>query len=60
MKFATDTVVAYTFPFFAALILIEYLSARHVFERKESLAGIGVAVGASLIAVFSKTFALAS
>lgn len=59
MKFGTDVIVAYTFPFFATLILIEYLLARHVFKLKESLAGIGVAIGASVIAVFSKTFALA-
>lgn len=48
----------YLYPLIVVLIVLEYLNARHLFNIKESLSGIVIAIGASVIAVFTKAVAL--
>ncbi|TXG38662.1 sterol desaturase family protein [Seonamhaeicola maritimus] len=59
MELELNELSKYVIPVFSFLIVFEYLLVRHHFELKESLSGIFIGVGASLISLFSKTIALA-
>ena len=59
MELGIDVVVKYIYPIFGLLMVLEYFSAKHLFDLKESFAGFVVAIVASVIASFSKLVALA-
>lgn len=49
----------YLYPILLALIVIEYFNARHLYDVKESLSGMVIAIVASIIASFTKVVAVA-
>jgi len=53
------TAVKYAYPAFIICMAVEYFYARHLFDVKESIAGIKIAIVASFIASFTKAAALA-
>jgi sterol desaturase/sphingolipid hydroxylase (fatty acid hydroxylase superfamily) len=46
----------YIYPVLAGFMIMEYLVARDNYELKDSLAGFGIAIGASIVASFTKVF----
>ena len=51
--------VRYAFPLFIICMVVEYFLARHLFDIKESLAGIMIAIGATFITSFTKAATIA-
>lgn len=51
--------IKYIYPFLIALIIIEYLRARDLYNLKESAASMVIAVVATMIATVTKVYALA-
>jgi len=58
MNLGIEFVLTYVYPIFIVLMIIEYFSARHLFDLKESLSGFAIAIGASFVAFFTKVLAL--
>ena len=46
-----DIGLKYVYPIFLALIAMEYIKARHLFDLKESLSGFVIAIGATIMRV---------
>lgn len=46
----------YIYPILIGFMVVEYLVARDNYELKDSLAGFGIALGASIVASFTKVF----
>ena len=46
----------YIYPILIGFMYLEYVIARHEYELKDSLAGFGIALGASIVASFTKVF----
>ena len=57
MNLGIEFVLRYVYPIFIILMVIEYFMARHLFDLKESLSGFAIAIGASLVAFFTKVIA---
>ena len=51
--------IVYLYPILVALIILEFFTARHLYDVKESLSGFVIAIGATIIASFTKIVALA-
>ena len=51
--------LTYIYPFYVILILLEFLSARHLFDLKESASGFVIAGVSSVVAATTKIVALA-
>lgn len=49
-----DLAIKYVFPAFVIFMLLEYLMAKQLFDLKESLTGIVIALGASVITALTK------
>ncbi len=58
MELIIEEVALYVYPFFIALIFAEFLFAKHLFNLKESLSSFTIAGVSSLIAIFTKVWAL--
>ncbi|TWO33275.1 sterol desaturase family protein [Seonamhaeicola sediminis] len=58
MELELNELSKYVIPVFSFLIVFEYLLARHYFDLKESLSGIAIGIGASIMSLISKTFTL--
>ena len=52
------TYMKFIYPVLIALLVLEYLNAKHLFHLKETLASFGIAFGASVMATFTKVAAL--
>ena len=48
----------YIYPVLVVFMVVEYLIARENYELKDSLAGFGIALGSSIVASFTKVFAV--
>jgi sterol desaturase/sphingolipid hydroxylase (fatty acid hydroxylase superfamily) len=48
--------IKYVYPVFVALIIMEYLRQRELFDLKESLSGFAIGVGATVIRVVTNVF----
>lgn len=48
--------IKYIYPIFLALILLEYFSAKHLYDLKESFSGFLIGVGATIIRVITNVF----
>lgn len=48
----------YIYPVYVVLIVLEFLSARHLFDMKESLSGLVIAAISSIVAATTKVIAL--
>ena len=53
-----DEAIKYAFPAFILIMIIEYFMAKHLFDLKESLAGLLIALGATFITAATKAFTL--
>ena len=53
-----NAAVKYAFPAFVLIMLIEYYMAKHLFDLKESLAGVIIAIVASIITAATKAATL--
>jgi sterol desaturase/sphingolipid hydroxylase (fatty acid hydroxylase superfamily) len=51
-----DIGIKYVYPVFLALIILEYVNARHLFDLKESWAGFVIGAGATIIRVITNVF----
>lgn len=49
-----DIGLKYVYPIFTALIVVEYLQARHLFDLKESLSGFVIALGATVMRLLTQ------
>lgn len=56
MDFSAVEGMKYIYPILVAFLVIEFFVARENYELKDSLAGFGIALGASIINSFSKVF----
>ncbi len=54
-----DFGLKFMYPLYVVLIIVEYLSARHLFDVKESLSGFAIAAGATVVRLLTKTWELA-
>lgn len=52
--------LTYMYPMFAALIVIEFLAARHLYDIKETLSGFVLAAGATLMRLGTKAVEIAA
>jgi sterol desaturase/sphingolipid hydroxylase (fatty acid hydroxylase superfamily) len=59
MNFDVPTIVAFLYPFLFALMIIEYLNAKHLYNPKEAGSSFIIAIVSTLIASFTKVAALA-
>jgi len=58
MELTTDIYIKYFFPVLIAVIIIEYFSARHLYNLRESLSSFVIAGVSTVIASFTKIVAL--
>lgn len=58
MNFDVAEYASYIYPFLLAAMTIEFLYAKHVYHLKETLASFSIAIGATIINVFSKVVVL--
>ncbi|MCH7515109.1 MAG: sterol desaturase family protein [Bacteroidetes bacterium] len=58
MELYLEGIAYYVYPVLIFLIIAEYLSAKHLYNLKESLSSVTIAGVSSLIAVFTKVWAL--
>ncbi|MDX9751773.1 MAG: sterol desaturase family protein [Flavobacteriales bacterium] len=49
-----DIGLKYVYPIFLALIVVEYVRARHLFDLKESLSGFVIAIGATVMRLLTQ------
>ena len=55
-EFSAVEGMKYIYPILIGFMVVEYLVARENYELKDSLAGFGIALGASIVASFTKVF----
>ncbi|MBK7383004.1 MAG: sterol desaturase family protein [Flavobacteriales bacterium] len=48
--------ITYIYPVFIALIVMEYVSAKHLYDREETIAGFIIGIGATIIRVITNVF----
>ncbi len=58
MNFGIEVMLQFLLPFFAALAVIEFFTARHLYHLKESVSSFVIATVAVFIAAFTKMWAL--
>jgi len=51
-----DIGLKYVYPIFLGLIVMEYINARHLYDLKESLSGLAIGIGATVIRVVTNVF----
>lgn len=59
MDFSAVEGMKYVYPFLIIFLIVEFFIAKENYELKDSLAGIGIALGASIINSFTKVFTVA-
>ena len=52
MNFDVPTIVAFLYPFLFALMIIEYLNAKHLYNPKEAGSSLIIAIVVSLVSYF--------
>ncbi|MEQ8904640.1 sterol desaturase family protein [Ekhidna sp.] len=55
-EFSAVEGMKYIYPILVGFMILEYLVAKKNYELKDSLAGFGIALGASVVAAFTKVF----
>ncbi|MEQ9007887.1 MAG: sterol desaturase family protein, partial [Ekhidna sp.] len=55
-EFSAVEGMKYIYPILIGFMVVEYLVAKENYELKDSLAGFGIALGASIVASFTKVF----
>lgn len=58
MNFDVKEYLVYIYPVLILFMIAEYLLAKENYRLKDSLAGFGIAAGASIIAIFTKVYAV--
>lgn len=58
MEFEVGSYIAFIYPFLIALIVLEYLKAKDLYNIKETGSSFAIAIGATIIASFTKVVAL--
>ncbi|HHP7241948.1 MAG TPA: sterol desaturase family protein [Cyclobacteriaceae bacterium] len=56
MEFPIQEAIKYIYPILIGFMVIEFLTARHNYLLKDTLAGFGIAIGATVVATFTKVF----
>ena len=59
MNIDLNAYIIYLYPFLVTLMVLEFFFARHLYDVKETLSGFAIALGATLVASFTKLVALA-